>query len=312
MKEKLSPLLRRITLKQLRAFSAVMQAGTMSGAARLLNVTPPAINLRMRLLEETAGMALFERCEDGMRPTSVGRGLLDAAARIDAAFIEFGETLNALRGGDEGDVDVGVVSTAKYFAPRALAAFAKLHPQVEMRLQVGNRGDMIAALEHHRLDFVIMGLPPPALRAEKVVIADHPHIIIAPPDHAKAASKQIPLKDLTQDTFLLRENTSGTRMLMQRLFDEAGLNPNLGMEIGSNETIKQAVMAGLGIALLSAHTVHAELQDGRLSELDVAGLPVIRQWFLVKLRKKRLLPAAQALWDFILGSSAKFLPGARQ
>ena len=123
---------------------------------------------------------------------------------------------------------------------------------------------------------------------------------------------QIPLKDLTQDTFLLRENTSGTRLLMQRLFDEAGLNPNLGMEIGSNETIKQAVMAGLGIALISAHTVHAELRDGRLGELDVAGLPVIRPWYLVKLRKKRLLHAAQALWDFFIGSSAKFLPGARQ
>ena len=312
MKEKLSSDLRRITLKQLRAFTAVTQAGTMSGAARLLHVTPPAINLQMRLLEEIAGIALFERTEDGMRPTPVGRGLLDVAARIETAFIEFGETLDALRGVDVGNADVGVVSTAKYFAPHALAAFAKLHPNVEMRLQVGNRGDMIAALEHHRLDFVIMGLPPPGLAAEKVVIADHPHIIIAPPDHPKVASKKIPLKALTNDTFLLRENTSGTRLLMQRLFDEAGLNPNLGMEIGSNETIKQAVMAGLGIALISAHTVHAELQDGRLSELDVAGLPVIRQWFLVKLKKKRLLPAAQALWDFIIGSSAKFLPSARQ
>jgi LysR family transcriptional regulator, low CO2-responsive transcriptional regulator len=137
-------------------------------------------------------------------------------------------------------------------------------------------------------------------------------MIIAPPDHPKVGHKKIPLKDLTQDTFLLRESTSGTRLLMQRLFEEAGLNPNLGMEIGSNETIKQAVMAGLGVALISAHTVHAELQDGRLSELDVAGLPVIRQWFLVKLQKKRLLPAAQAFWDFLLGSSARFLPGARQ
>ncbi len=309
MKEELSPILRRITLKQLRAFSAVTQAGTMSGAARLLNVTPPAINLQMRLLEETTGMALLERSENGMRPTSVGYQLLDVAARIEATLIEFGETLDALRGVDAGDVDVGVVSTAKYFAPRALAAFAKLHPHVEMRLQVGNRGDMIAALEHHRLDFVIMGLPPPDLAAEKVAIANHPHIIIAPPDHPKVGQKRIPLKDLAQEIFLLRENTSGTRLLMQRLFDEAGLDPGSGMEIGSNETIKQAVMAGLGIALISAHTVHAELQDERLSELDVAGLPVIRQWFLVKLQKKRLLPAAQAFWDFVLSSSAKFLPG---
>lgn len=312
MKEKLSMNLDRITLKHLRAVSAVRQAGTMSGAARLLHITPPAINLQMRLLEEIIGMALFDRSQNGMQPTSVGRSLLDVAARIETTIMEFGESLEALRGLEVGHLDFGVVSTAKYFAPRALAAFAKLHPHVDMRLQVGNRGDMIAALEHHRVDFVVMGLPPPSLAAEKVEIADHPHIIIAPPDHPKVGSVQIPLKDVAQDTFLLRENTSGTRMLMEHLFDEAGLDPNLGTEIGSNETIKQAVMAGLGIALISAHTVHAELQDGRLRELDVVGLPVNRKWYLVKLTTKQLLPAAQALWDFIIGASAEFLPGARR
>lgn len=312
MKEKLSNELRRITLKQLRAYGATVASGTMSGAARMLNVTPPAINLQMRQLEDAAGMALFERTEQGMRPTAAGAELLDVSARIEACLVEFGQTLDALRGLETGQVSIGVVSTAKYFAPRALAAFTKLHPGVEWRLQVGNRGEMIGALRHYDLDFVIMGLPPPDLAADARVIADHPHIIIAPPGHPMAQFSKIALQDLTDERFLLRENTSGTRLLMQRLFDEAGLNPNLGMEIGSNETIKQAVMAGLGIALISRHTVHAELRGGRLSALDVAGLPVVRQWYLVKLQKKRLLPAARALWDFFLASSQKFLPPSGQ
>ncbi len=312
MKEKLSPLLQRITLRQLRALSAVDQAGTMAGAARILNITPPAINLQISLLEESTGMALFERSQKGMQLTSIGSSLLDAATQIESTLSEFGETLDALHGVDMGHVDVGIVSTAKYFAPHVLAGFLKLHPNVKIRLQVGNRGEMIAALEHFHLDFVIMGLPPAEPKIAKEFIADHPHIIIAPPDHPKVKSRKIQLKHLAQDTFLLREKTSGTHLLMQRLFDEAGLNPNLGLEIGSNETIKQSVMAGLGIALIAAHTVQVELQQERLIQLDVVGLPVIRQWYLAKLEKKRLLPAAQALWDYIANSAETFLPKVRQ
>ena len=298
-----SPILRRITLKQLRAFCAVIEHGSMSGAARSLNITPPAVNIQIRLLEETAGMALFERTNTGVYVTTAGAKLLDVTAQIEAALDEFGETLDALRGVDVGHVNVGIVSTAKYFAPRLLAEFVKLYPRVNLRLQVGNRGEMISALTNHRLDFVIMGQPPDDLAVKKAVIADHPHIIIAPPEHHMVAAKNIALNDLTNDSFLLREITSGTRMLMQRLFDEAGLNPNMGLEIGSNETIKQAVMAGLGIALISADTVQVELKDERLCELDVIGLPVIRQWYLAQLEKKRLLPAARALWDHIISSS---------
>jgi DNA-binding transcriptional LysR family regulator len=311
MKEKLLPSLRRITLKQLRAFSAVNQAGTISGAARILNLTPPAVSLQLHLLEETTAMALFERSKNGMLATEAGKLLLDVTEQIETALGEFGDALDGLRGGDVGHVDVGIISTAKYFAPRALAEFVKSYPNVNMRLQVGNRGEMISSLEHHKLDFVIMGLPPAELEVDKVMIGDHPHIVIAPPDHPKVGKKIISLRNLTNDTFLLRESSSGTRLLMQRLFDEAGLNPNMGLEIGSNETIKQAVMAGLGIAVISADTVHRELYDGRLCELKVTGLPVIRQWYLAKLKKKRLQPAARALWDHIINTTGKYLAANR-
>jgi LysR family transcriptional regulator for metE and metH len=247
MKEKLKPGMRRVTLKQLRGLAAVIRTGTVSGAAQALNVTPPAITLQMRQLEEAAGMPLVERTDAGLRATDGGREVLATATRIEAALTDCGEALEALSGIDGGRVSVGVISTAKYFARRARAAFAKAHPKVEMRLQVGNRQDMIAALRHYDLDFAITGRPPEDFEVEKALIGDHPHIVIGPPDHVLARRKRIALSDLADETFLLREQGSGTRFLMQRLFSEAGLNPNLGMEIGSNETIKQAVMAGLGI-----------------------------------------------------------------
>jgi DNA-binding transcriptional LysR family regulator len=308
MKEKLNPDLRGVTLKQLRALSAVMRAGTVTGAAQALNLTPPAVSLQLRQLEQAAGMPLTERTSSGLRVTDGGREVLATAARIEAALAECGEALQAISGVYAGHVSVGVISTAKYFAPRALAAFSRSHPTVEMRLQIGNRGEMLAALEDYTLDLAITGRPPEEFEVEKAVIGDHPHIIVGPPDHPMARRRHLKLADLADETFLLREQGSGTRLLMQRLFADAGLNPNLGMEIGSNETIKQAVMAGLGIALISAHTVSAELEDGRLIAFDIDGLPLVRQWFVVRRRDKRLLPAAQAVWDFLARDGAKFLP----
>ncbi len=307
MKEKLNAFRRRVTLKQLRALTAVHQTGTISGAAGVLNVTPPAVTQQLRQLEEVVGMPLLERTARGLRPTVAGGELLDAAGRVELALSDCGEALEALGGIDSGRVSVAVVSTAKYFVPMVLADFLKVHPNVEIRLQIGNRETMIAALRNFESDFAVTGRPPEDLELESAVIGDHPHIIIAPPDHPLAARKALDFAALAGETFLLREHGSGTRLLMKRLFTAAGLNPDLGMELGSNETIKQAVMAGLGIALISAHTVAAELQDRRLASLDVVGLPVVRQWFVVRQTAKRLLPAPQTLWDFFTTRGAALL-----
>lgn len=308
LKEKLKANLRRITIKQLRALATVVESGTISAAARRLNLTPPAVSLQLRALEEAAGMPLLERGHDRLRLTDAGREVLETAKRIEFAFAECEEALAVLDGADRGRVSVGVVSTAKYFAPMVLAAFQKAHPKVEVRLQVGNRETTLTALREFELDFAITGRPPNEFEVERAVIGDHPHIIIGPPDHPLAARRRLALADLADETFLLREQGSGTRLLMQRLFSEAGLNPHLGMEIGSNETIKQAVMAGLGIALISAHTAAAELKYGRLIAFPITGLPVIRQWFAIKMTDKRLMPAARALWDYFATSGANFLP----
>ena len=254
-------------------------------------------------------MPLVQRRGRKLRPTDAGRILLETTSRIEKALQECAEALESLNGIERGRVAVGVIGTAKYFAPMALAAFQKAHAGVDMQLTIGNRQEMIAALANYDLDMAIMGRPPSKeFEVDSSVIGDHPHIIIAPTDHPLAGKKKIPVLHLAGETFLLREEGSGTRALMQRLFAQQGVEPNLGMEIGSNETIKQAVMAGLGIAMISAHTVAAELNDGRLVALNVVGMPLIRKWYVVKRTGRRLLPAARALWDFLSSSGKAYLP----
>ncbi|MFK8252191.1 LysR family transcriptional regulator [Ancylobacter terrae] len=299
--------MRGITLKQLRAFNAVIDAGTVTGAAKLMHVTPPAITMQVQLLEEQIGLPLLDRAGDRFLPSDAGREVLNAAARIERAMADCGAALDAMKGLDSGRVSVGIVSTAKYFAPQALGAFARLHPSIEVALVVGNREDIIAALRRDAIDVAIMGRPPVDMEVDESRIGDHPHIVVAEPGHP-FHGRRITARELVASTFLVREHGSGTRTLMERFFVDAGVEPRIGMEIGSNETIKQAVMAGLGLSFLSAHTVAAEIADGRMVALDVEGLPVVRQWFVVKRGAKRLTPPAAALADFLASRGPEFLP----
>jgi DNA-binding transcriptional LysR family regulator len=300
--------MKNVTLKQLRTFATVARSNTLAAAAEALHVTPPAVTIQMQLLEETIGLPLIERTPRGHRVTAAGRELVTAATRIDQILAECANGLQSLRGLSAGSATVGVVSTAKYFAPKALAAFARAHPGLEVKLVIGNREEIIDALEQYRVDVAVMGRPPETMELDREVIGDNPHIVIAAPDHPLAGARQIPLAALAAETFLVREPGSGTRTLMERRLAEAKVTPRIGMEIASNETIKQAVMAGLGIAFISAHTVAVEIADGRLVPLDVAGLPIMRQWFVVKRSDRTLLPAAAALHAFLASDGVGFLP----
>lgn len=300
--------MRDVTLKQLRVLAAVARTGKITHAASELGVTPPAVTLQLQLLEEGAGVPLFNRTRSGLRPTDAGAYVLGIQARIEATLSECSESLRLLRGLGSGRVAVGVVSTAKYFAPRMLAAFAGAHPQIEVRLVVGNREETIAALAQLKLDIAVMGRPPETIEVEWQAIGEHPHVVIASPQHRLVSHRRLPLDALGKETFLVREPGSGTRSLMERMFAKAHMAPRIGMELGSNETIKQAVMADLGIAFLSAHTVAAEVEAGRLRILPVRGLPIIRQWYAVRNRDKQLLPAGGAMWEFLVSKGAGFLP----
>jgi len=308
MKEILYPWLRQITLRQMRGFATTVKCGSVSGAARELHLTPPAVSLQLRDLEDAIGLPLLERSDAGLIPTLAGQELFSVCERIQESLTQFGENITELKGVDRGIVSVGVVSTARYFAPTVLAEFMKIYPDIEIQLQVGNREVTLEKLEQMEIDFAITGFPPDHFEVKKEFISKHPQIIIAAPQHELAGRSDISLSALKNETFLLREPGSGTRTVTDKLFSRSKNLPSRGLEFGSNETIKQAVMAGMGIAVISAHTVAAELAEKRLVALDVKGLPINRKWFLVKHGNKRFLPSAQALWNFIARNGKHYLP----
>ncbi len=297
------------TLKQLKIAASAAATGSYAKAAQDMGLSPPAVTAQMKGLEEEIGAPVFERVDGRLRPTAAGEEILLAHQRIVHALAEAERAITALKSPEGGTVVVGVVSTAKYFAPMALAAFRQSRPEIELKLIIGNREEIIAGLESLDFDVAIMGRPPAAMEAETRILGDHPHVIIAPPGHRLMRRRTLTPADLSREPFLVRERGSGTRSLMERVFEEAGVTqPPIAMEIGSNETIKQAVMAGLGLSFISAHTVAAEVADGRLTVLDVQGLPAVRQWLVVRAKDKRLLPAGLALQGFLAKEGARFLP----
>lgn len=295
-------------MRQMRALAAVAQSRNVTEAAGRLGLTQPAVTLQLKNLEDLAGLPILQRTPEGMVPTQAGAALLRLHDRVEAALADCANALDMMKGLTGGRVSIGAVSTAKYFAPFVIAEFARQHPAIELKLTIGNREEVLQGLRDYSLDLAITGRPPADLDLERRLIGDHPHVVIGPAHHPLAGRDHVDLRTLADETFIIREPGSGTRMLMEHLFEEIGLSPRIGMEISSNETIKQAVMAGLGVSFISAHTVAGEVEDKRLSVLHVEGLPLVRQWFVVRRADKALLPPAEALMDFLGAEAARFLP----
>jgi DNA-binding transcriptional LysR family regulator len=211
-----------------------------------------------------------------------------------------------------GHLRISVATTANYFATRLLAAFSRRYPGTTFSLDVTNRKTLLDRLANNEADLVIMGKPPEELELDATPFMENPLVIIAPPDHALAQQHDIPLTRLCDEVFVAREQQSGTRIAMERFFQERGVHLRTGMEMTSNSAIKHAVEAGLGLGIVSIHTLELELEAGRLVVLDVEGFPILRHWYLVRCRGKRLPPVAQAFFDFLLGADAAHLlqPGA--
>lgn len=301
--------LRSLTLKQLRALTETASRGSVTAAARSLHVTPPAITIQLKLIEDCVALPLLDRSADGFLPTPAGRVLLEAAEAVDIALTRARESIEALRSGAAGAIAFAAVSTAKYFAPAIVAEFVARHPSIRVKLVIGNRSEIVAGLERGAYDILLMGRPPDHVPIVSTPLGDHPHIVIAAARHRLAGARSLLVRDLVRERFLAREIGSGTRLLMERLLGRGGTGHAIDIiEMGTNETIKQAVMAGLGIAMISAHTCLAELADGRLVALDVRGFPVVRQWFLLHRADRSLSPAAALLQQFLLDRSSALVP----
>lgn len=300
-----------VTLKQLRALVAVAETGSLTGAALQLGLTPPAIHSQIKHLEIAFGRAMLQRGTQGggLPLTAEGAEVLEAARRVDVALSQAGARIAALAEGRAGRVTLGVVSTAKYFAPRLVRQLTDLCPGIRIVLKVGNREQIMAGLDRQALDLAIMGRPPRVPLVEAEGLGPHPHALVAPPDHPLVGAAQPDVAAILSQTFLAREEGSGTRILMSRYLDRLGEGQVVEMiEMESNETIKQAAIAGLGIAFLSLHTVMDELQAGRLALLPAPGLPIERQWFLVHPAAVPLGAAAARLREEILRMEGSFLP----
>ncbi len=302
-----------VTRRQLRFLTEVVRSGSLAGAAEQLHLTAPAIAQQVRLLERSIGLPLIERGPGGQHPTEAGRLLMEASIRIEAELALCAEELETLRSAGTGHVTLGAVSTAKYFAPFVLAAFQRAHPGIRIALRIGNRDEVLSWLENFEVDLVVMGRPPVDSDMQTEAFGKHPYVIIAAPDHPLVlrqakTGKKLSLAEVLDDTVMAREHGSGTRLHLDSLFAAAGKEPSIGMELSSNETIKQAVMAGMGVALISGHTIAGEVRDGRLAVLDVVGLPICRNWLVVRMTRRVFSAASRELWQFVVAEANSQLP----
>ena len=285
---------------QLKAFHAVAVHGGFSRAAEALGLTQPAVSMQVRQLEEELGLPLFEKLGRGITLTEAGQELVPYSQGINRSLRELQDVMESLKGVSRGRLSVAVASTVNYFAPRLLAAFHRAYPGIALSLDVTNREQLVRLLEANAVDVVLMGQPPEGVEVESEAFMDNPLVVVAPPDHPLAGRRDIPLARMAEEVFVLREPGSGTRQAMDRFFSDQGIAIQRGMQMTRNEAIKQSVRAGLGLSVVSVHTIELELATGKLVVLDVTGFPIRRQWYLVYRKGKRLSPSARAFRQFVL------------
>jgi len=282
------------TLRQLRLFLALADTGSVSGAARATHVTQPTASMQLRELSESVGTPLYEVISRRVHLTEVGRDLAETVRRITGEWDGFGQRIDALKGLTRGRLSIAVVSTAKYFVPRMLGTFCSRYPEIDASLVVLNRDGVVERLQRNLDDFYVMSQPPADMELEDRVFMPNPLVLIAPLRHPLAGSDAVTARDLAAESFVLRERGSGTRMSCDRHFRKLGIRPRIRLELGSNEAVKQAVAGGLGLGVVSAHSLDGHLPEAGLCELKAEGFPIDSQWHIVRPRGKRHSPLADA------------------
>ncbi len=300
--------MRRLTLRQFRVFEAVARHLSFSRAAEELHLSQPAVSMQVRGIEKILGLPLTEQLGKKIFLTEAGREVLAASQGITARLDDLQARLAQLLGMDSGLLNLAVTSTVSPVATTILASFRARYPKVSIHLDVSNRETVLGLLASNRIDLAIMGQVPDGLGLNATRFMENPLVVIGTPDHPLARRQRVVLGELANEAFLMREAGSGTRGAMERFFSAKGLELRTSMEMSSNEAIKQAVQAGLGLGILSLQTLELELELGRLVVLDVECFPVMRHWYVVHRDDKRLSSAAQAFKDFVLAVGDKPLP----
>jgi len=297
-----------LTLRQLKVFESVARLLSYTRAAKELCLSQPAVSMQIKQLEDNIGLPLFERLGKKIYLTEAGREMFHYSRTIAQQLAEAESVIEELKGIKRGKLVISVASTANYFSTRLLAIFNERIEGVTVSLDVTNRENLLNQLNANEVDLVIMGKPPEGLDLEAEPFMDNPLVVIAAPGHPFARRKRIPLAELQSETFVVREPVSGTRIAMERFFSEKGIQLHTGMVMSSNEAIQQAVQAGLGLGIVSLHTLELELKTHRLVVLDVESFPIMRQWYVVHRKGKRLSPVAQAFKSFVLKEAASLWP----
>ncbi len=289
-----------ITFRQMRLFLALAETGSVSGAARVMHVTQPTASMQLREITRAVGLPLYEVMARRVHLTEVGIELARTARAMVTEWDTLGQKVDAIKGLTRGRLRLAVVSTAQYFIPRLLGSFCKRYPDIDVALQVLNRDGVLLRMRENQDDLYIMSQPPADIELEDRIFMANPLVVIAPPKHPLANKRRIALRELRQELFILREPGSGTRMAVDQHFKKMKFSPVVRLELGSNEAISEAVSAGLGLSVLSAHALGPAASSARkVNILRVQDFPLPSQWHLVWHKGKRLSPSALAFSDHL-------------
>ncbi len=296
-----------ITIRQFQIFEAAAQHLSYTRAAELLYLSQPAVSMQIKQLENEVQVPLFERIGKKLFLTEAGEELLIYARNILQQLTELDDVFNEIRGSEKGRLTIAVATTANYFSLKLLGEFYQRFSSTKISLDVTNRESLLKHLNDNTVDMVIMGQPPEGLDVEATSFLENALVVIAPKGHELITQKRIPLSVLQQETFIMREHGSGTRIAMERFFEQSGYSISSVMEMSSNEAINQAVEAGLGLGIVSLHTLEAGLSSERLHVLDVESFPIVRHWYLVHRRGKRLTTLMGAFKRLVIDETGTIL-----
>jgi LysR family transcriptional regulator, low CO2-responsive transcriptional regulator len=299
--------MKQATLHQLQILEAIARHGSFTRAAEELELTQPTVSQQIKRLTQTIGLPLFEQLGKQIYLTAAGQEVLGASAIISEKFAELEIAIDELKGLKQGRINLVASTTAKYFVPRLLGTFRRKHPEIELALHITNQEGVLARLAKNQDDLYFTGRPPSDLEIELRPILENPLVVVAPSNHPLAGKTNIALKELATEPFIFREAGSGTRSVVENFLAENRVAVDVVIELSSNEAIKQAIAGGLGISVLSQHSLDLETQNGLLTILNVEGFPIQRHWYVIYPTGKQLSVAAQTFLDFSIAEGKQII-----